>query len=65
MVMQTPFLLMPKNGIRKTSTIKSPILVEHTKKINKICALLKRGIDGNEKTGNNKRRSRPTRHNKT
>jgi len=50
MVMQVAALFLPTGVIKKTSTKKTPKLVEKKKNNEKICALLKGRINGNKKT---------------
>ena len=60
-MIQVPALFLPVGKAKKVSTKVTPKFVEQKKKNKKICALLMRGFDGNEKTSTTKRRSRGTR----
>ena len=60
MVMQIPFLLST-GKVKTKTTNKTPAFVEKKKNNQKICFLLKGSVNGNKKTGSNKRRSGNTR----
>ena len=62
--MQVAALFLPTGKSKKVSTKKAPKIVEQKKNNQKICALLKGRVNGNEKTSS-KRRSRSSGHTQT
>lgn len=54
--MQIPALLLPTGTFKKISKKKTPAIMEKKIKEQKICALLKGRVNGNQKNSSKKRR---------